>query len=173
ALAMVTNFIDSLSSLDYINGFSGLVFGTWMLLAFYLSLKLVFSNDFRSSVLTKVSFFQERDEREAAVTATATRNSFLTTLALLIFLLCLSLFQVAVFRLPPEQAVNGKTGTISLGLHFSPINPPRTGMESKNQMDYFRYSGLPLSNSAVALILIVWLIGSYNYFARKELNKKV
>ncbi len=170
-LAVATSAIESLSVNDYINGSSGLVFGVWMAVALYLSIRLIFSNEFRSSVLARVSLFKERDEREAAVTAAATRNSFLTTLAILIFLLCLSLFQVAVYKLPPEQALNGKTGTISLGLYFSPLNSPNIGTEAQSQLDYFRYAGLPLSNSAVTLILIIWLVGSYNYFARKELGK--
>jgi len=80
------------------------------------------------------------------------------------------MFQVAVYKLPPEQAVNGKSRTISLGVYFSPVNPPSVATDSKSQLDYFRYNGLPLSNSAITLILIVWLLGSFNYFARKELK---
>lgn len=168
-LALATSAIESLNA--NINGLSGLVFGAWMTLTLYLSIRLIFSGEFRANVLARVSLFKERDEREAAVTATATRNSFLTTLAVLIFLLCLSMFQVAVYKLPPEQAMNGKTGTISLGVYFNPLNPSSVGTEAPSQLDYFRYSGLPLSNSAITLFLIIWLLGSFNYFARKELNR--
>lgn len=172
-LALVTNGFEVLQANEFVNVMSGLVFGAWMFLALYLSLRLIFSSKFRSSVLARVSLFRERDEREAAVTAMATRNSFLTTLAVLIFLLCLSLFQVAVYKLPPEQAINGKTGTISLGVHFTPLNSPSIGINSQSKLDYFRYSGLPLSNSALTLLLIAWLVGSFNYFARKELKREL
>jgi hypothetical protein len=170
-LAIATNVIENLRTHEFMNSLSGLFFGVWMALALYLSIRLIFSNELRSNVLARMSLFKERDERESAVTAAATRNSFLTTLAVLIFLLCLSLFQVAVYKLPPEQALNGKTGTISLGLYFSPINSTEIGTEKSSKLDYFRYTGLPFSNSAVTLIIIIWLIGSFNYFARRELNK--
>ena len=172
-LALATNKFEALSANEYLNSMSGFVFGTWMFLALYLSLRLIFSSEFRSSVLARVSLFKERDEREAAVTATATRNSFLTTLAVLVFLLCLSMFQVAVHKLPAEQAINGKTGTISLGVYFTPVNSSTSGTDAQSNLDYFRYSGLPLSNSALTLLLILWLIGSFNYFARKELNRSL
>ena len=169
-LAILTSTSEMLSKNELINGTSGLIFGIWMTLAVYLSIRLIFSSEFRTSVLARVSLFKERDEREAAVTASATRNAFLTTLAVLIFLLCLSMFQVAVYKLPPEEATNGKTGTISLGLYFSPTNS-QAKSEVTTKSDYFRYSGLPISNSMITLFLIVWLLGSFNYFARKELNR--
>ena len=170
ALALATNMIEAFRTNDSINSLCGLVFGTWMALALYVSMRLIFSSDLRTNVLARVSLFKERDEREAAVTASATRNSFLTTLAVLIFLLCLSMFEIAVYKLPPEQAINGKSGTISLGVYFSPLTAPVAATDSKSQLDYFRYNGLPLSNSAITLILILWLLGSFNYFARKELR---
>ena len=96
------------------------------------------------------------------------QDFFLTTLAILIFLLCLSMFQVAVYKLPPEQAINGKTGSISLGVYFTPVSTPSIGTDSDSKLDYFRYNGLPLSNSAITLFLIIWLLGSFNYFARNR-----
>jgi hypothetical protein len=45
-------------------------------------------------------------------------TAFLTSLAFLILLFCLSCFQVSIYRLPPEKAVDGKTGIVSLGLGF-------------------------------------------------------
>lgn len=47
---------------------------------------------------------------------------------------------------------------------------PNVATDSGSQLDYFRYSGLPISNSAITLLLIIWLLGSFNYFAQKELN---
>jgi hypothetical protein len=153
------------SVLDYYNSFSGLVFGIWMFFSLYLSVRLLFSGNFRADILPCLTFFRERDERELLITARATRNSFLTTLALLILLLFLSVFQVAIFRVPQEQAENGKTGTITLGVNMSLTNDsPGT---SSSILDYFRYSGLPLSNSAVILFLILWQLSSFNYFLRK------
>jgi hypothetical protein len=101
------------------------------------------------------------------MTARATRNSFLTTFALLIFLLCLAVFQIAAFRVPPEQALNGKTGALSLGINLDLWNSAAPEKTSEDVTDIFRYNGLPISNTAVVLLLIAWQLGTYNYFMRK------
>lgn len=161
------------SALDLYNSLSGLVFGLWMLFSLYLSLRLLLSAEFRSHVLPRLTLFKERDERELLITARATRNSFLTTLALLIFLLCLSVFQMAVYRIPKDQATNGKTGTITLGVNMNLTNSQPTNAQEISALDYVRYNGLPLSNSAIVLLLILWQLGSYNYFMRRLTNANV
>lgn len=176
-MAVVASNIDSQrlndgSIFDLYNSFSGLVFGLWMLFALYLSIRLLASGDFRSQTLPRLSFFRERDERELLITARATRNSFLTTFALLIFLFCLSVFQVAVYRIPADQAITGKTGTISLGLNMSLLNDSLKSGE-QSALDYIRYSGLPISNTAIVLFLILWQLGSYNYFVRRRESPEI
>ncbi len=155
------------SGRDWFNSFSGLVFAIWMLQTLYISARLILSNSFRDSILPRLAFFKERDEREALITGQAARHSFLTTLALLIFFLCLSLFQVAVYKLPPEQAVAGKTGTLTLGVNMDLLAQGQSAAHSSAGVDYFRYSGLPLSNTGIILMLIFWQLASYNYFAKR------
>jgi hypothetical protein len=153
--------------LEFINGIAGLVFGLWMALALYLSIRLMLSDAFRDRVLTRLTFVRERDEREALLTGRATRTTFMTSLAILIFLFCLSCFQVSVYRVEPEMAVNGNTGYISLGLGFSLLSPPHNGLPENAIEDIFTYSGLPLSGSALILFLILWQVGCYNYSMRR------
>lgn len=150
--------------------FSGLIFGIWMTFSIYLSLRLVFSRSFRAEILPKLTFFWERDERELQLSGRATRNSFLITLAILICFLCLSVFSVSIYRTSPENAVNGKTGTISLGfsLSLTPKSNISTDSKDKVAIDYFTYSGLPVTNTAIILFLILWQIVSYNYFMRRS-----
>ena len=102
-----------------LNASSGFVFALWMVLALYLSVRLILSGPFRDQVMARITFIRERDEREALLTGKATRTTFLMTIALLIFLFVLSCFQVSVYRVPPDKAVDGKTGMITLGLGFS------------------------------------------------------
>jgi hypothetical protein len=155
--------------LNLLNSFSGLVFALWMTLSLYLSVRLMFSGPFRDQVIARLTFIRERDEREAILTGKATRTTFLTSLAILIFLFCLSCFQVSIYRLPPERAVDGKTGIVSLGLGFnlfehSRQDRPRETIEKK---DIFSYTGLPVSSTTVILMLIVWQIISYNFSMRR------
>jgi hypothetical protein len=155
--------------LKLLNVLAGLVIAVWMTVSLYLSVRLMVSGPFRDQVIAKLTFIRERDEREAILTGKATRTTFLTSLAILIFLFCLSCFQVSIYRVPPERAVDGKTGIVSLGLGFSLLehskqDRPKDTIEKKN---IFSYTGLPVSSTAVILMLIGWQIISYNYSMRR------
>jgi hypothetical protein len=154
------------------NGFFGFVAAMWMALAIYLSVRLLISAPFRDQVLARITFIRERDEREALLTGKAAKTTFLTTLAFLIFLFCLSCFQVSIYRVPPEMAVNGKTGNVTLGLGFDLLNHSNQdrGKVAVPKEDIFSYRGLPLSSAAVILLLIVWQIIAYNCVMRRLLK---
>jgi len=148
---------------------AGFIFAFWMILAIYLSIRLMVSGRFRDKALAKLTFMRERDEREVALTGKATKTTFLTSLAILIFLFCLSCFQVSIYRVPPENAVGGKTGFVRLGLGFnlwekSGQAKPEGTIQKKNILSY---TGLPVSSSTVILALIIWQIISYNYSMRR------
>ncbi|WP_094605930.1 hypothetical protein SPSIL_013390 [Sporomusa silvacetica DSM 10669] len=152
--------------------FGGFVFGSWMILAVYLSVRLMASGLFREKVLTKFTFIKERDEREVLLTGKAAKTTMLTSIAILIFLFCFSCFQVSIYRVPPEQAVDGKTGIVSLGLGFDLLN---SSSEKKMDEDIQKknivsYTGLPISTSTVILGLIIWQIIAYNYSMRRFLK---
>lgn len=146
----------------------GLVFAIWMLLSIYLSIRLIASGAFRELALTKLTFMRERDERESMITGKATRITFLTTLAVLVFVFCLSCFQVSVYRVPRERAVNGKTGIVTLGVRFDLADHSASSKESDPDVKHlFFYQGLPVSTPAIILFLILWQIVSYNYWVRR------
>jgi hypothetical protein len=151
--------------LTLLNTLGGLVIALWMTLSLYLSLRLMVSGPFRDLVIAKITFIRERDEREALLTGKATRTTFMTSLAILIFLFFLSCFQVSIYRVPPEKAIDGKTGMVSLGLSFNLLessiqNGP---LEMIEKEDIFSYTGLPVSSTTLILLLILWQIISYNY----------
>ena len=123
--------------LRLLNSLAGLVIAIWMTLSLYLSVRLMLSGAFRDQVIAKLTFIRERDEREALLTGKATKTTFLTTLAILIFLFCLSCFHVSIYRVPPERAVDGKTGMVSLGLGFNLLehskqDKPKDTIEKKD-----------------------------------------
>ena len=154
---------------NFLNQCAGLIIASWMTLALYLSLRLFISGAFRDHVITRLTFMRERDEREAALTGRATKTTFLTTLALLILLFCLSCFQISVYRVPQAMAVEGKTGRVQLGLGFSLLEREKQNLvqEPKGRTDIFSYQGLPVSSEAVILLLIVWQIAAYNWSFRR------
>ena len=153
----------------FLNGFAGLVFAMWMILSIYLSVRLMVSGPFRDQVITKITFIRERDEREALLTGKATKTTFLTSLAFLILLFCLSCFQVSIYRVPVEKAIDGKTGIVSLGFGFSLLEHGKQDRpeDTIQRKDIFSYRGLPVSSTTIILILIFWQIISYNYSMRR------
>jgi len=152
-----------------LNSFAGLVFAVWMMLSIYLSIRLMVSGPFRDQVIAKITFIRERDEREVILTGKATRTTFLTSLAILIFLFCLSCFQVSIYRVPLEKAVDGKTGVVSLGLGFNLLEHAKQDRaeDTIQRKDIFSYTGLPISSATIILMLIMWQIISYNYSMRR------
>lgn len=153
----------------FLNNFAGLVITAWMTLTVYLSVRLMVSGPLRDQVIARITFLRERDERESLLTGKATKAAFLTSLAILIFLFCLSCFQVSVYRVPPDKAVDGKTGFVSLGLGFSLLESDKQEHRTDAiQKEYlFDYRGLPLSSETIILLLIIWQIVSYNYSMRR------
>jgi hypothetical protein len=123
------------------------------------------SETFRDVVLARLTCIRERDEREVFLTGKAVRTTFLTTLAILIFLFFLSCFQVSVYRVPPENAIDGKTGVITLGFAVTLLESPKQDKPGNavQKMDICSYSGLPITGTAIILVLIIWQILSYNY----------
>jgi len=103
--------------------FSGFVFGAWMVFAVYLSVRLMVSSAFRDKVLAKLTFIRERDEREVILTGKAARTTLLTSLAILIFLFCLSCFQVSIYRVSPEKAIDGKADKKELIAFMDKVYP--------------------------------------------------
>lgn len=142
------------------------IFGSWMIVSTYLSFRLMISEVFREKVLTKMTFLKERDEREVILTGQAAKNTMLTTIAILIFLFCLSCFQVSIYHVPPEQAVDGKDRVLALGLTFNLLEESsqhKNSQEEVEKEDIVSYTGLHISSSTVILGLIGWQIISYNY----------
>ncbi|MCE5262529.1 MAG: hypothetical protein LLG97_03225 [Deltaproteobacteria bacterium] len=174
-LALLANRYDWMSAgpaaghLNILNNAFGLMFASWMGLALYLCFRLMVSASFRDQVLAKITFIRERDERESQLTGKAAKTTFLMSLAILIFLLCLSCIQVSVYRVPEDKAIHGKTGMVTLGLGFNVFEDegkkdPYLAVQRQN---IFSYTGLPISSSAVILLLIVWQILSYNCSMRR------
>ncbi len=154
--------------LTVINGIDGLVFALCMLICIYFSIRLIVSGPFRDRTLARLACMRERDEREAMITGRATKFAFLSSLAILILLFCLSCFHVSVYRVPPEKAVGGKTGVVALGAGFDFFEHSGTDKAvDSGRKNLFVYEGLPLSTPVVILILIMWQVVAFNYSARR------
>ena len=137
----------------------GVIFLSWILIAVYISIKMLLSHTFRHIILSKITFMRERDEREIFMTGQAAKNTMLTTLAILIFLFCLSCFNFSY------KTTNNNSHDVSWGISFSLTNETNAAEQPNNDVSY---SGLPISNSIILLGLIGLQIFSYNHYMKRR-----
>jgi hypothetical protein len=139
----------------------------FVVLIVFLGLLVIFPSA-REKTLKRLANLKERDEREQYITGKASRSAYIATLSLLLFLFFFSIFSVRIARIPKSQAINGKTKSISISLGFHLLNKPPVVTNSDNRQILFDSKNIPLSNSAMLLILILWLLLTFNITARRE-----
>ncbi|MEO8402415.1 MAG: hypothetical protein ABI597_11600 [Gammaproteobacteria bacterium] len=127
---------------------------------------LVIAPKVREKTLRRLANLQERDEREQYITGKAARTAYISTMSLMIFFLFFSIFSLRVME-TPKSATNKHKMSVSIGLQFSLLDetPVETSPEGKT---LFVSKDIPLSKSAIILILLSWQLLSFNLAARKE-----
>lgn len=141
---------------------------TWFVVLILFLVMLVVFPLAREKTLKRLANLKERDEREQYITGKAARTAYIATLSLLILLLFFSVFSLNIYHKPEAQAINGKTGTIAIGMQFKFLDSPAVVSEQKTEKVIFESRDIPLSKSAILLLLIIWQLGAFNYSARKE-----
>lgn len=149
-------------------------FIVWFVLLVYLIFSLVFWGKFRETILTSLTFSKERDERESFISGRASKATFYSTLSILILLFFLSGLHLHIYRKPKEEAIDGKRGTITIGYSFNFVNSAKKDIEvfdnSKNEK-ILVIDGIPFTQEALILFLILYHIASYHIFTRKRLEE--
>lgn len=138
----------------------------WFLVLVIFLFMLVLVPSARESTLQRLANLKERDEREQFITGRASRTAYISTLSLMILFLFLSIFTINVHRVPVSEAINGKTGTVSIGINFDLLDDATKAAPSSEVL--FESKDIPFSKSAIILIFIVWQLISFNVTARKE-----
>ncbi len=139
----------------------------WFIVLIVFLLMLVVFPMAREKTLKRLANLQERDEREQYITGKASRAAYISSLSLLIFFLFFSIFSLNIYRKPASEAINGKTGSVAIGLQFHLLDQARVEKNSSGEV-IFESKDIPLSKSAIILILIIWQLGVFNWTARKE-----
>lgn len=139
----------------------------WFILLLYFPFVLIFSSQFRELFLTTSACIKERDERESFITGQSSRFAFLSTLALLIFLLLFNTIQVEFEKYPPQEAINDSRGAISFALNFKLFQLDAIKRTKKDGTVSWTNS-FPLTKQGTILLIIFWQVLSYHYFARKK-----
>ncbi len=156
--AFMTKAAWEILSLNLMLWFSVLILFLVLLVAFPVA---------REKTLKRLANLNERDEREQYITGKASRAAYISTLSLLILLLFLSIFSLNIHRVPESEAINGKRGTVAIGLQFNLVDKKHVETNSTGEV-LFESKDIPLSKSAILLVLIIWQLGVFNFTARKE-----
>ena len=165
--AVVTDFKDE-SAVGLGWDLFGWFFIAWVLDLIYIVTKMLFSPTMRVNVMSRLAGLKERDERESVVSGNAAKFSFLSTLAMLIFLLVFSITTLSVRKDAPTYT----KGKGSIGFGGTAIDKEAWTHEKTAEAEIFSYKGLPLTKPMIILILIFWQIGSYHLVARRELQEE-
>lgn len=141
----------------------------WVLILLYVVTKMLFSKSFRDTTMARLAGIKERDEREAVVAGNAAKYSFLSTFALLLFML---VFSVTTFNLEKlVQPTPTKNGSFAIGFGMKVLDDKAYVHEVKDGVEKYNYSSIPLSKPFMIILLMVWQIGTYQLVARRELKE--
>jgi hypothetical protein len=172
-LNMQKNF-QLLNIAAFLNDLIGIILMGWLILSVYLSIRLIMSEALREKVLSKLTLIKDRDEREERLTGKSMRATFLATIAILIILFFFSCLQFSIYKVDPQYAVSGKTGFVTIGFNLYLSDTDRTENNINNNIpvkkDIFSYKGLPVSNTFLILLLILWQIINYNLSMKRFLK---
>lgn len=170
--AVYTNFNESTGQGFFWDLF-GWLFIAWTLDLIYLVTKMVLSPRVREVVMTRLAGMKERDERESVVAGNAAKFSFLSTLALLLFLFVFSVSNLSVSKHPATVSASGekKHGNVSIGFNLKALDDEALVHEQKGEVESYNYKSFPLSKPMIILLLIFWQVGSYHLIARRELSE--
>ncbi len=132
----------------------------WFLCLIVFLILMVFVSSTRDMVTRRIANIKERDEREIYITGQASKKVFTSTLSILIFLFFISIFTFNVSKIPPEEMVNNRAKSLSIGFNFKLTDDPRVEKDQTGQV-LVESKDIPLSKSAILLLLIVCQISMW------------
>lgn len=144
----------------------------WFAILIFFFCSLVFASNVREQTLKRIANIKDRDEREEYITGRASKSSYISTLSVLILLLFLSIFNLEVRRLPEDQAIGGKTKTLSIGLNFKIFDEAKKEVTNGGDV-LFESNDIPFSKTGIILLILIWQIVSFHLRARRELKLEI
>ena len=146
----------------------------WNLMLWFSALPLflillIVAPSVREKTLKRLANLKDEDEREENITGRAARFAYISSLSVLILLLFVSVLSLDVTRLPEGETVDGHHGTVAIGLHFDLLDKSQTAPGGDT---LFALNGLPLSKSAIVLVLLFWQLLSFNIAAKREFGEQ-
>ena len=142
----------------------------WFLVAFYLMIYLIVSAKTRESVFGKLAGIKERDERESYIAGKAAKSTFLASIAILILLLFLSILSFDAEMVPLDPDLHdGKTQELvgGIGITLKAFDTPSIQDSVMGQDKIVDYHEIPITKTGIIILLLLWQLGAYHYFAKR------
>jgi|GEM_PF-3301791 len=154
----------------WLNGFVGVTFGLWILSIFYLVIALLFSTHFREELVARMMWLKQRDEREVISAGAAAKKTFFMTVALISFLLVVSLLHFQIAKIPDDQVkADGHHHILKMGLGLSIWNSPNSAQTPVDPNLTFDFQ-MPLSTTGILLLILVWELGTFRWYLKGALG---
>lgn len=145
----------------------------WLISVIYLVFALLFSKNLRNNFARKIAGIKENDEREVIIAGNASKKTFIFMISAITVLLFMSTFSFDVKTPLIQDGDHKGSFSVGFGANFmkkpapitasSPCDTPSDGISKK-----ISYSGLPLTNDAVLMLILGLQIGAFYFFSNKE-----
>ncbi len=136
----------------------------WFLSLIIFMLLLVTNKQTQDSTVRYLANIKERDEREELLVGSAAKKSFITTTAVLIFLLFASCFTFTFGKNNNEL----KKRYIAIGFQFLDSQKKSESLDSDGVI--LQHKDIPLSKSTLLLIVLALHVGSFKFRLRREIS---
>ncbi len=142
----------------------------WCLAFVYMMFALVFSEQLKNLFVRRVARIHENDEREAQLTGTTSKKTFISSVAVLLLFLFLSVLRVHIYKASEVEIPKGNRGVISIGMGMKFFEPSSNGNngEPVGRNYFVNYNGLPLSSDGTLILVLCVQLGLFYYFSRRE-----
>jgi len=167
----IMNYVNNVIFNNTFNSIAMAQIMVWHLVSLFYSVSMLFSRNNREIFIKKLSGVKERDEREVQIVGKALRASYLTTMAILVVLLFISMVHIEVSKMSADRVEPGEPrGWAGLAVGFETLVPDALITQKEGYDVYFESHGLPLSMTIVILILLVWQIVSFRFVIRRAMK---
>ncbi len=144
-------------------------FIAWLIVLVFVLAELLWYPDMQRRFFESAAKFagvKERDERESLAIDRAGRYAYISTLCLLIVMLCFYSINVTIGNIPPDKVVDGKHRYITVGIGIA-VTDDKPVVKNDNYIKTFSNWDLPLSKWSLIFLVIAWHVLSFLYYLRK------
>lgn len=138
----------------------------WFAALITFVLLVTFFRTAKEQITRQLAGIKERDERESYIVGKAALNSMMSTVSVGILILFITMFSLSIKNLRPEDRFEDKKKNFSLGLAYKVFDEQKSEVSPTGEI-IFQRKDIPLSKSSVVLILLIWQVGAFRFYARK------